>query len=153
MAPATLLELIMKMLRLFFLLAFALICGNIMAQSHQRCHTVETREVHRVDDPAYTQEEQRLQGQYEHWIFSGGPLEKRGGIRTIPVVVHLIQSTATPTITPARVQTQIDVMNEDYRRMNADTSNTRATFTSVTAAVSSAFDMLLVQLVGCYRCR
>lgn len=54
-------------------------------------------------------------------------------IVVIPVVVHVIYYNAVQNISDAQVLSQIEVLNEDYRRLNADTTNTPSLFTSVAA--------------------
>ncbi|MES2892152.1 MAG: M43 family zinc metalloprotease [Bacteroidota bacterium] len=51
----------------------------------------------------------------------------------IPVVVHLLYKTATENISDAQVKSQIDVLNKDFSRMNADRTNTPAAFAGVAA--------------------
>ena len=54
-------------------------------------------------------------------------------IYTIPVVVHIIYQNETDVwnISDQQVISQIQVLNEDFRRLNADTVNTPALFTGV----------------------
>lgn len=47
-----------------------------------------------------------------------------GSIITIPVVVHVIYSNSNENISDAQIQSQIDVLNEDFRRLNSDADNT-----------------------------
>jgi len=47
-----------------------------------------------------------------------------GDIITIPVVVHVLYNTAAENISVAQIQSQIDVLNEDFRRTNSDADNT-----------------------------
>lgn len=47
---------------------------------------------------------------------------------TIPVVVHVVYNTSSQNIPDAQIQSQIDVLNEDYGRTNADTVNTPSVF-------------------------
>lgn len=54
-------------------------------------------------------------------------------IYRIPVVVHIVWNTPAENLSDAVVQTQIAKLNEDYRRMNADTTNTRLVFQPVAA--------------------
>jgi hypothetical protein len=42
----------------------------------------------------------------------------------IPVVVHVIYNSSAENISEAQIQSQIDVLNKDYRRQNIDTANT-----------------------------
>ncbi len=43
-------------------------------------------------------------------------------LTTIPVVVHIVYHTAAENISDAQVQSQIDVLNTDYQKRNADTA-------------------------------
>lgn len=61
------------------------------------------------------------------------------GILTIPVVVHVILHTSAENISNAQIESQIDILNEDFRRNNADASNTPSDFTSVAADVEIEF--------------
>jgi len=66
----------------------------------------------RLSDPAFQQKES-------------------GSVITIPVVVHVVYKTAAQNISYAQIQSQLDVLNEDFRRHNADTSNTLNVFKPV----------------------
>ena len=46
-----------------------------------------------------------------------------GEIIKIPVVVHVIYSNSQENISEAQIQSQIDVLNEDFRRTNSDANN------------------------------
>ena len=46
-----------------------------------------------------------------------------GNIITIPVVVHVLYRNSTENISVAQIQSQIDVLNEDFRRTNPDADN------------------------------
>ena len=52
----------------------------------------------------------------------------RDGVAIIPVVVHVVYNTAAQNITDAQVQSQITVLNQDYRALNADISGTPSAF-------------------------
>ena len=54
-------------------------------------------------------------------------------IITIPVIVHLLFNTNEQNITDDQIRSQIDVLNKDFRRMNADAVNTPDAFKPVTA--------------------
>ncbi|MES1218945.1 MAG: zinc metalloprotease [Bacteroidota bacterium] len=54
-----------------------------------------------------------------------------GGIIEIPVVVNVLYRTAAENISQAQIQSQIDVLNEDYGATNTDYNNTPALFQSV----------------------
>jgi hypothetical protein len=54
-------------------------------------------------------------------------------IITIPVVVHVLYHNAVQNISNAQILSQLKVLNEDFRRMNADAANTPAPFRNVAA--------------------
>ncbi len=55
---------------------------------------------------------------------------QRGGVYTIPVVVHVVWNTASENVTTGTIQSIIDELNEDYSASNSDIGTVRSTFTS-----------------------
>jgi PKD repeat protein len=53
---------------------------------------------------------------YRKWILNASSA-RQGTVKIIPVVFHLIQQTATVEISDGRIKQQLDVLNEDFRRM------------------------------------
>ena len=64
-----------------------------------------------------------------------------GTVLTIPVVVHIIYDDASDNITDKQVKNAIEVLNEDYRRLNPDAVNTRSSFTGVAADCEIEFKL------------
>lgn len=62
-----------------------------------------------------------------------------GGVYTIPVVVHVVYSTPTQDIDEEFINSQIEVLNEDYRRLNDDADETPAAFEGVAADAQIEF--------------
>ncbi|MEO5571739.1 MAG: PKD domain-containing protein [Bacteroidia bacterium] len=54
-------------------------------------------------------------------------------VRIIPVVFHVIHEGGAENISMAQILDQMDILNKDYRRLNADTVNTPAVFQSLGA--------------------
>ena len=54
-------------------------------------------------------------------------------IITIPVVVHVVYNNPSENISTAQVLAQIAILNNDYRRLNADTSATPSVFSALGA--------------------
>ncbi|HTM92147.1 MAG TPA: hypothetical protein VL095_07010, partial [Flavisolibacter sp.] len=57
----------------------------------------------------------------------------------IPVVVHVLYKTPAQNISDEQIKSQIDALNRDFRRRNADTSNTPLRFKSFAADVQIEF--------------
>lgn len=96
----------------------------ISPSGHVRCISAEYEDYLRAQDP-----KRQTAEEFEAWI---APIiaqyramqqtgSQSGGIITIPVVVHVIHSGqpvgTAPNITDAQVQSQITVMNNDFRRL------------------------------------
>jgi hypothetical protein len=58
---------------------------------------------------------------------------------TIPVVVHVVYSSAEHNLPDSVIFDQIRVLNEDFRRLNADTVNLRDTFLTVAGSPNVGF--------------
>lgn len=60
---------------------------------------------------------------------------------TIPVIVHILYHTSTENIADTQIVKMIEIMNQDFGRMNPDTINTPLAFQSVASA--SPFEFCL----------
>jgi len=61
------------------------------------------------------------------------------GVIEIPVVVNVLYRTAAENISQAQIQSQIDVLNEDFNASNADFTKVPSTFSAVKANVGIRF--------------
>ncbi|MEM7102300.1 MAG: T9SS type A sorting domain-containing protein [Bacteroidota bacterium] len=68
---------------------------------------------------------------------------KDGVVYTIPLVVHIVWNTNSPeeNLADSVVLSQVATMNEDFRRMNEDTVNTRSIFHDVVGDAEIEFDL------------
>lgn len=64
---------------------------------------------------------------------------RSGHIDTIPVVVHVIHDGGEANISYDQIKDGIRVMNEDFRRTNSDTTETRSVFDSLAADTEIRF--------------
>lgn len=49
-------------------------------------------------------------------------VNRKAGVVTIPVVVHVLYSNTTMNISDAQIASQMQVLNDDFRKLNADFS-------------------------------
>ncbi len=66
------------------------------------------------------------------------------GLVTIPVAVHVIYNTTAQNISQAQIQSQIDVLNRDYRKTNSDVSKVPAAFSSLVTDMNVQFTLASV---------
>ena len=60
---------------------------------------------------------------------------------TVPVVVHVMHYNGDGNISKAQILDGIDVLNEDFQKLNSDTSNTRAIFSGIAADTQIEFKL------------
>src|SRR3954452_3533253 len=65
----------------------------------------------------------------------------RSGVTVIPVVVHVVFNGAAQNISDAQIQSQIDVLNHDFRKTNADISGLPAVFQPLAADARIEFEL------------
>ena len=98
----------------------------------RNCGTMEYLEFLKSQDPLLEERMQNNENNLQHWI-ENHPESSSSTILTIPVVVHVVYYNSNENISTAQVQSQIDILNEDFRRLNTDASNTPSAFQSVAA--------------------
>ena len=122
--------------------------------SQDRCATVQYEEQRKLKNPNKETTEQ-----FEDWIKNMKPRllkDKRTqdtqATYVIPVVVHIIhngEAEGTGTnLSVAQIQSQINVLNKDYQRINADAVNTPAEFLPVAGSVDVQFVLAKQDPIG-----
>jgi hypothetical protein len=91
--------------------------------------TCATEEVHLrllLEDAEYAERRAAIEDQA--WRAERLPLAARAGCTRIPVVVHVVHRTDAENISKAQIDSQIKVLNDDFRRKNGDISSVPAAF-------------------------
>ena len=139
----------MKKTLLYSFVALSMIGVSAQAQSI-RCSTMENLERLKLADPTLESRMAKIEKQSQDIISKSagdGSLEV-ASIINIPVVVHVLYKTAAQNISTAQIQSQIDVLNEDFRRLNADKVNTPSGFASGAADAEITFCLASVDPNG-----
>lgn len=105
-----------------FLVAF-LLSTAIFAQQRE-CASMDNLNFRLQNDPGLQKRMNEIETYTQSKIQQMQAKSINGDIITIPVVVHVIYSNSNENISDAQIQSQIDVLNEDYRRLNSDADNT-----------------------------
>ena len=68
----------------------------------------------------------RIEQQTQRW--ESQPVEQRSNqantVVTIPVVFHVVYANGTQNISDAQIMSQLQILNDDFRRLNSDADNT-----------------------------
>lgn len=131
----------MKMKRSFFkagmivfylmVIPFFVYSPGIYAQEKKRtCAAMEVHERLMRTVPAYRENQTAIENLTRNYLL-------RGVLRTevvkIPVVVHVVYNTPEQNISDEQIKGQIRILNEDYRKLNADVSSVPSVFQSLIA--------------------
>ncbi|WP_224368923.1 zinc metalloprotease [Hyalangium versicolor] len=106
---------------------------NEGGQYRRTCATMdEHRRLARLS-PEYRRRRREIELETRQFIARYADAGLRTGIVRIPVVVHVVWNTAAQNVSDAQIQSQINVLNADFRRMNADAASVPAVFAGVAA--------------------
>ncbi len=122
----------------------ALLAVSGLASAQRNCGSMDYLQQQIQQNPLRELQLERLERFTEEY----DPMKEKalsGGILTIPVIVHVVYRTSTENISDAQINSQIAVLNEDFRRQNADRSDTPADFRPV--AADSEIEFCLTQVI------
>ncbi|MFT4969244.1 MAG: hypothetical protein ACI9O4_000990 [Chitinophagales bacterium] len=136
------------------LLILFLVIGNLLIaqQAIHKCYTTEYMEMIEQNQPGTKESVKNLfdaaqahaQQHYTLKATNAAP----DTIYRIPVVFHVVYNGANQNTDHALLESQIDVLNDDFRRMNADTTNTRAVFKDRASDVGIEFFLATIDPDG-----
>ncbi len=119
-----------------------------IAQVKERCSTVPYMQMLRNEGKLMQtdeQFEQWLQKRKQERVQLQQTQRKKDGPYQIPVVVHIVHNGEAvgtgSNISEAQILSQIEVLNKDYNRQNADATNTPAEFLPVAGSLEIEFVM------------
>lgn len=129
---------------------FTLVLGLVVSVagfSQQRnCATMQNLERLKALYPEIEQHMAEIEYQTEEFQNSGS--RDINAVYSIPVVVHVLYNTTSQNISDAQIKSQIDVLNEDFRRLNADKVNTPSAHATVAADAEISFCLATVDPNG-----
>lgn len=126
------------MKRLFTLL---LIVGAQALSAQHHGATIEKRERYIHTHPEYRLKQQKMEQEVQQYLSKKSFLKTSGvdGVITIPVVFHVVYKTTAQNLPDAQLFSQLEVLNDDFRRLNADTVNTPSEYLGVAADTKIEF--------------
>ena len=126
------------------LVGLALTSSSASGQTPARrtCASVEVLQAQLAADPSLAQRRAAINNQALQYAASQAGLAQRTTTAisvTIPVVVHVLYSTAAENISDAQIASQIAVLNEDYHKLNTDAGSVPSVFAGLAADVGVQF--------------
>ncbi|MBN4051201.1 hypothetical protein JYU16_00140 [bacterium AH-315-M05] len=122
--------------------------GSSQTNTWEKCGTMEAVENLKDRDTGYEKRLLQIEKQIRRIIQQQDGQKKMAAVITICVVFHVVYNNAGENISDAQLLSQLDVLNEDFRRLNPDTGNTRSVFKPVAADVEFEFCLAAVDPLG-----
>ncbi len=130
------------------LLIPVLLFTHLLAVSQEECRSAVYRQEQIARSPSLAANIAAVESFTKNWLESkknqangANDAGKRFSVITIPVVVHVIYHTPAQNISDEQIRSQLDVLNKDYRRLNADSSKTPEIFRSFAADCGFQFEL------------
>lgn len=117
-------------------LLFLALLFTLSLNAQRNCATMEVLDRLQSEHPDLLNQMQAIERHTETYVNNG--LRQRETI-VIPVVVHVVYYDSRENISDAQIQSQIDVLNEDFRALNSDLGNVPSEFTGVIGDVEIEF--------------
>jgi PKD repeat protein len=133
---------ITRNLLILITLASCFVAKSANSQQHQ-CGSTHYFNEWKNANPQANQQFELLQQQIQTIINQNPSTNKqtRGSVYTIPVVVHILHSFTNDFITDAQVYDAINILNNDYNKLNADTSAVVPSFVNSVADMQIEFKL------------
>ena len=118
------------------------------AQSN-KCATMEILNKRISRDPSIAERMKISEIKTQKWV-AEHPKQKRGisQLVTIPVVFHVIWNDPIENVTDEQIYSQLDILNDDFRLLNADTLDETHPFYDITADTEIEFCLASVDENG-----
>ena len=108
------------------------------AAPQRKCGTMDVHRRLLSTSPEYAAARSRIETESQLMLRSARDM-LRAGVKRIPVVVHVVFNTAAQNVSDAQVQSQIDVLNRDFRKANTDVGAVPAPFKPLVADAEVEF--------------
>ena len=133
-----------KTLLTIFAAIFTSVAMLGQAPPQRNCGTIQHHQYLQQTRPNYSNELSQYNQMIDQYLAdkATGKINSPSVIVTIPVVVHVVYNTATPasSITIARAASQVQVLNDDFAKLNADAIKvTQPTFSTVASGAQIRF--------------
>ncbi len=137
------------MKKILFTLTLVVSCLTLFGQQeHIRCGNDIYHDALRSEFPDFERNTNEIFEAAATFANSPQARSSNGVVYTIPVVVHVVYKNATENLSTTQVQSQIDVLNEDFRMTNSDANQVPNLFASLAADVEFEFCLAQVDPSG-----
>lgn len=118
-------------------------------QAQDRCSTNQRRAANFQSNPSLLQQRADIEAFTQAWI---ADQQNRGQesrvVETVSVVVHVVYQNSQENISDAQIESQLVVLNEDFRKLNRNAANTGSGFRAIASDVEIEFCLATIDPNG-----
>lgn len=126
------------MKKLIFTVALAYLMMSQTAFAQRTCAVMDHHQKLVEQDPQIQFNLDQINQFTEEFIRNGGGITNKVAVN-IPVVVHVLYNTSTQNISDAQIQSQLTVLNADFKKQNTDWSKTPSIYSGLVADCELSF--------------
>jgi hypothetical protein len=130
------------------ILFFFVFTGGLYSQSGFNCISHDVYKENISNDPQFKLNQEKLEKETEEFIKQHSQSKTSAATYIIPVVFHVIHSGGGGNISDAQIVDQINILNKEFPRMQADTVNTPAAFKPFAAPFNVEFRLATIDPSG-----
>lgn len=123
----------------FTMLAIGMLMFSFVVYGQRTCGSHEVMLQQMNENPRFAQKLQLIETHTKQVQYS--PMLKAAGTITIPVHVIVVYANSNQNISNAQIQSQLDVLNLDFRKLNSDWPSTPTEFYNLVADVEIEFTL------------
>ena len=122
---------------LTLIIAITLSIGTLNSFAQRNCGTTNYQLYQINENPLLKQKIKVQEIEIQNWIKNTKHSENE--VVYVPVIFHVLYNSTTTNISDAQIQSQMEILNNDYSRRNLDTINTPDIFDTLAADIRIQF--------------
>lgn len=104
-----------------YLFFVASLCLSVSMDAQRNCGAMEYLNLQIQENPQRQQMLDQIEQHTQHFLRNP---DNQRAVVTIPVVFHVVYNNSTENISDAQINSQLQVLNDDFRRLNSDADGT-----------------------------
>jgi len=134
---------------LFYTFTLCLLLQEVKSQQSFNCNSHEYFQKQMETNPSFKKSQQQLEKETEYYLQHKGALKASAAPAfIIPVVFHVIYTTNAGNISDAQIVDQINILNQEFNRLQPDTALTPVPFKSLATPFSVEFRLATIDPSG-----
>ena len=121
---------------------------NAQSQTIVKCSTHEYTETVSKQDPQFVINQAQLEKETQAYLKDFKSFENKSAVKIIPIVFHVFHNGGSENVSKERILEQVEILNKDFRRLNADTASTNPIYKGIAADCQIEFRLAKIDPNG-----